>query len=228
MITLSDIAEAFKNASKQERKEFIELILPDFIENGFSKSEDFKTAVDSAIILSDQKILPRLRSVEKTTGIYSFEDFEEHEPTLPEQIKELANRLEHPLTKSTESKKIELPVIPSTTLEHKASALIEHLKEKVRPRNDAVFMNSNEIINFLKCELPEDLRIKEDIRNPRQAKKDILEKAVKLFSDSVQIIRNKSGNKVTGIALKPSVKCRYTDTCQRIELGRMDKNYSKS
>jgi hypothetical protein len=67
-------------------------------------------------------------------------------------------------------------------------------------------MNSNEIINFLKSELPEDLRLKEDIRNPRQTKKDIQEKAVKLFSDSVLIIRNKSGNKVTGIALKPSVK----------------------
>ena len=74
-------------------------------------------------------------------------------------------------------------------------------------------MNSNEVLNFLKCELPEDLRLKEDIRNPRQAKKDILEKAIKLFSNSVIIIQNKSGNKVTGIALKPSVKCRDTYSC---------------
>jgi hypothetical protein len=88
-----------------------------------------------------------------------------------------------------------------TTLELKASALIDHLKESVKPRNDAVFMNSREILTFLKNDIPEDLRLK-DIKNPRQAKKDILEKAVKLFSDSVQIIRNKSGNKVTGIALK--------------------------
>ena len=177
------------------------------------KTPDFNLAVENVIVTSDLKVLPRLRDVEKTTGIYQFEDFEEHEPTIPEQIKELANRIEQPLNKSTENIEIEVPIVPTTTLEHKASALIEHLKEKVKPRNDAVFMNSNEIINFLKCELPEDLRLKEDIRNPRQAKKDILEKAVKLFSDSVQIIRNKSGNKVTGIALKPSVKCMYTDTC---------------
>jgi hypothetical protein len=144
----------------------------------------------------------------------TYEDLKDEGITpLCDQIKELTNRIEQPLSKSTESIEIELPVIPSTTLEHKASALIEHLKEKVKPRNDAVFMNSNEIINFLKCELPEGLRIKEDIRNPRQAKKDILEKAVKLFSNSVMIIKNKSGNKVTGIALKPSVKRRYTDTC---------------
>jgi len=109
---------------------------------------------------------------------------------------------------------IELPIIiPTTSLEIKASAIVEHLKEKVRPRNDAVFMNSNEIINFLKCELPENMRLKEDARNQRQAKKDILEKAVKLFSNTIMIIKNKSGNKVTGIALRPSVKCRHTDTC---------------
>ena len=101
----------------------------------------------------------------------------------------------------------------NTSLEIKASAIVKHLKEKVQPRNNAVFMNSNEIINFLKCELPEDLRLKEGIRNPRQAKKDIIEKAVKLFSNSIMIIKNKSGNKVTGIALKPSAKRRYTDTC---------------
>lgn len=112
-----------------------------------------------------------------------------------------------------EEKVIELPIIPTTSLEIKASAIVEHLKEKVKPRNDAVFMNSNEIINFLKCELPENMRLKEDARNPRQAKKDILEKAVKLFSDTIMIIKNKSGNKVTGIALKPSVNRRYTDTC---------------
>jgi hypothetical protein len=99
-----------------------------------------------------------------------------------------------------------------TTLELKASAIVEHLKEKVKPRNDAVFMNSREILTFLKNDIEEDLRLK-DIKNPRQAKKDILEKAVKLFSDSVQIIRNKSGNKVTGIALKPSPNRTDTYAC---------------
>jgi predicted type IV restriction endonuclease len=114
--------------------------------------------------------------------------------------------------KPAEEKAPELPIIPSTTLEIKAAALVEHLKGQVKPRSGEVFLNSREIINYLKTEIPEELRLK-DIKNPRQAKKDILEKAVKLFSDTVLIIRNKSGNKVTGIALKPSVKRPYTDTC---------------
>jgi hypothetical protein len=114
--------------------------------------------------------------------------------------------------KPLESITSEIPIIPHTTLEIKAAALVEHLKEQVKPRSGEVFLNSREIINYLKTEIPEELRLK-DIKNPRQAKKDILEKAVKLFSDSVQIIRNKSGNKVTGLALKPSVKRPYTDGC---------------
>ena len=137
----------------------------------------------------------------------TYEDLKDEGITpFHDQIQELVNRIEQPLNKPADNIKIELPVIPETTLENKACALVEHLIEKVKPRNDAVFLKSNEIIEFLKNDLPENLRLKEDIRNPRQAKKDILEKAVKLFSDTVFIIKNKSGNKVTGIALKPSVK----------------------
>lgn len=145
----------------------------------------------------------------------TYEDLKDEGITpFCDQIKQLANRLEQPLNKPTESIEIELPIIlPETTLEKKACAIVEHLIEKVKPRNDAVFLKSNEIIEFLKKDLPENLRLKEDIRNPRQAKKDILEKAVKLFSDTVFIVKNKSGNKVTGIALKPSVYRKYTDTC---------------
>jgi hypothetical protein len=200
--------EDLKAYIDNEIQKGIEKALPAAVEKVLSDPENpiFIRAVENVLAISDLKILKRLYTHDKMLGLVDLdiEDEEEHEPTLPEQIKTLVNRLEQPLNNPSESIKIEVPVI-STTLEHKASALIEHLKEKVKPRNDAVFMNSKEIINFLKCELPEDLRLKEDIRNPRQAKKDILEKAVKLFSDSVQIIRNKSGNKVTGIALKPSV-----------------------
>ena len=183
-------------------EQFIELLKNPRVQVFLDKIIDNRVAqkFDSMLATSELKPVKRIGELEKVTGIYQFEEFEEHDETIPEKIKELSERLEHPCDKS-----IELPVVPETTLEHKACAIVEHLKEKVKPRNDAIFMNSNEIIKFLKCELPEDLRLKEDIRNPRQAKKDILEKAIKLFSNSVQIIRNKSGNKVTGIALKPSV-----------------------
>jgi len=94
----------------------------------------------------------------------------------------------------------------------KAYELVRHLKEEVKPRNNEVFMNSREIINYLRTTIPEELRLK-DITNPRQAKKDILERAVKMFPSIVCIVKNKSGNTVTGIALTLSAKRMYTDTC---------------
>ena len=59
------------------------------------ETPDFKNAVDTAIVLSDNKILPRLRSVEKVTGNYDFEEFEAHEPTLKEEITEMKEKLNY-------------------------------------------------------------------------------------------------------------------------------------
>ena len=200
MIRVSEISEAFRNATPEEKREFMELILPELVKN-----PEFNNYLDNQMIISDLKPIKRISELEKATGLYDFEEEEDHEPTLPERIKQLSEGLEHLLNKSPENIKLDLPIIPETSLEHKAAALVEHLKEKVKPRNNEVFLNSREIITFLKTEIPEELRLK-DIKNPRQAKKDILEKAVKLFSNSVMIVKNKSGNKVTGIALKPSMK----------------------
>src|SRR5665811_848142 len=181
----------------------------DMVKEDMDFRESIREAFDYSVATSDLKILKRLSVVETDLGHNDLADFEEdREPTIPEQIKQLSERLERPLNKSTEET-IHDFYIPHTTLDLKACELVEHLKEDVKPRNNEVFLNSREIINYLKTSIPEELRLK-DVRNPRQAKKDILEKAVKLFSDTVLIIRNKSGNKVTGLALKPLVKCRYT------------------
>jgi hypothetical protein len=206
MMNLEDLKTFIQDTVKST----VEPIIESVVRRVLAEQTPIENVVETVLATSELKVLKRLSTVETVLGLNDMAD--EDEPTIPEQIKELANRIEQPLNKSTENIEIEVPVIPSTTLELKASAIVEHLKESVKPRNDAVFMNSREILTFLKNDIPEDLRLK-DIKNPRQAKKDILEKAVKLFSDSVQIIKNKSGNKVTGIALKPSVKCRYTDTC---------------
>jgi hypothetical protein len=162
-----------------------------------------KTLTDTVELLANA--LKRISQLENTL----YAKNEDGEIIKNEDNKPILNALV-PIEKPLEDKTQELPIIPETTLEHKACAIVEHLKEKVKPRNDAVFMKSSEIIEFLKTDLPENLRLKEDVRNPRQVKKDILEKAVKLFSDTVFIIKNKSGNKVTGIALKPSGKRRDT------------------
>ena len=175
--------------------------------------ESIREAFEYSVATSDLKILKRLAVVETDLGHNDLADFEEeeHKPTIPEQIKELSYRIEQPLNKNTEET-IQDFYIPHTTLDLKAYELVRYLKEDVKPRNNEVFMNSLEIVNYMKTIIPEELRLK-DIRNPRQAKKDILERAVKIFPNIVCIVKNKSGNKVTGIALTQSAKRMYTDTC---------------
>ena len=98
----------------------------------------------------------------------------------------------------------EQPIVPETTLDLKACAIVEHLKEAVKPNEFGEFVLSTKgILSFLKTEITEDLRIKE-IRNPRQLKKDIIERAVQLFPSIVCIKTGKSGNKIKSLALKPS------------------------
>lgn len=172
---------------------------------------EVKTYFDVCLATSELKPIKRIADLETITGLNDFADFEDEEraPNLQDQIKELSCKI---CGKPQESIKIDLPIIPETTLDLKAVEIVSHLEEKVKPRHNNIFMDTKEIFHFLKNEISEDLRLK-DIRNPRQAKKDILERAVKLFSDKVFIIKNKSGNKVTGIALKPSANRMYTDTC---------------
>jgi hypothetical protein len=174
--------------------------------------ESIREAVEYSIATSDLKILKRLSVVETDLGHNDLADYEEdHVPTIPEQIKQLSERIEQPLNSITEET-IKDFYIPHTTLDLKASELVRHLKEDVEPRNNEVFLNSREIINYLKTELPPELKLK-NITNPRQAKKDILERAVKIFPNIVCIVKNKSGNKVTGLALTQSAKRKSTDTC---------------
>jgi len=176
----------------------------DLVKEDIDFRESLKEAFDYSAATSDLKILKRLSVVETDLGRNDLVDFddEEHVPTIPEQIKELLERLEQPLNKSNDSIKIELPVSPKTTLEHKASELVEHLKTNVKPRNGEVFLNSREIMTFLKNEIKEEYQMK-NIQNPRQAKKDIIEKAKKMFSDFIVLDKKKHGNKDIRIVYKP-------------------------
>lgn len=205
MITLADINEAYISASNEERQEFINLILPDLKE-----SPIFRTAVETVIVTSDLEIPSRLRAVEKVTGQWDFEG-DEHEPTLPERIEALEQRTISATERAIEEKKDDNPIIANTTLTKKASALTEYLKKKTKPNwSGKTVLENQDIYKFFREVIAEDLRWPEKMRGYRGAKKSIIERAEELFPNEVEVVRNKSGNKITGLALKPSVK--RTDT----------------
>ena len=211
LINLEDLNTYIQNQIEKALPVAIEKALPAAVERVLSDPDNpmFLNAVENVLAISDHKILKRLFEHDILLGLKEpFDNEEERSPNLPEQIKELSDRIEQPLNNTTEET-IQDFYIPHTTLDLKASELVEYLKEDVKPRNNEVFLNSREIIHYLKTFIPEELRLK-DITNPRQAKKDILERAVKMFPNIVCIVKNKSGNRVTGLALKTSAK--RTDT----------------
>lgn len=155
----------------------------------------FNTMVENAIALSELNILKRLADVEKALGLNVFSDFEEeHEITLPEQISLLAERIDNITEPIQESVK------PRTTLEQKATELVNYLKV-AEPRNKEMFLNSEETMHFMKCILPEPLRMK-DIKNPRQFKRDVIQKAKSMFP-FILLDKKKHGRRDVRIVYKP-------------------------
>lgn len=105
-------------------------------------------------------------------------------------------------------------IVPETTLDLKACAVVEHLKEAVKPNEFGVFaIDKKKLDTFLTEEISEDLRVK---KVSRQLKKDIFKRAIELFSDIVYINVSPSGNKTKTLALKPSVKRTNTNACTRL------------
>jgi hypothetical protein len=112
-----------------------------------------------------------------------------------------------------EEPKPENPLIANTTLTKKASALTYYLKNKKPSWSGKIVMESEEIYIFFKEKIEENLRWPQDLKGYRGAKKDIIQRAKELYPNDVEIVKNKSGNKITGIALKPFSKRMDTYGC---------------
>jgi hypothetical protein len=102
----------------------------------------------------------------------------------------------------------EIPIIPKTSLEHKALKLIETLRFKPRSRNGETFMDNSDLTNFLTNELPESLRSEDT--NLRRVKKRVIDKAKSLFPECIQINKSKYGRHETRIIFKESYLCKGT------------------
>lgn len=154
----------------------------------------FRTYIENILATSDLKILKRLADVETALGLSDFADFEdEQEMSIPEQISLLSERIDS-ITETAGQALIKEPAsIPTSKTEVRAFELVEKLK-KTPERNNAVFLTSREIMDFLKDDLPEEYRVNSKVKNPRQIKKDVIEKAVELYPE-VFTSKKRTGNK---------------------------------
>ena len=96
----------------------------------------------------------------------------------------------------------DIDIIPQTATEHRACELVEHLRSKVKSGKEEVFLTSRDIMNLLKNGIKDEYRVKNDVTNIRQIKKDVIEKAKKLFPANILLSKKTNGHKEVRIIFR--------------------------
>ena len=164
----------------------------------------FRMYIENILATSELKILKRLAAVETLLGLDDFSagGDEEHELTIPEQLSLLAERIDD-ITASVPREPIPEPVpILTTKTEIRAHLLVEHLKKDVQERAGSKFLSSEEIVSFLRYDIDEPYRIREG-KNIRQTKKEVLDKAAKLFPTNIFLSQKAHGRRNVRIIYRP-------------------------
>ena len=192
--------ESIVNYSREEKIQQFQILVKDP-----DVQPVFKIYVENILATSELNILKRLAALESTLGLNDFADFEdEHELTVPEQLSLLAERIDTRTEPVVQAPIVEHTSIPTSKTEIRAVELVEHL-QNTQERNNEVFMTSREIMSFLKYDLPDEYIISSKVKNPRQIKKDVLEKAVEMYPDILYLSKKRFGNKEVRIVYKPKI-----------------------
>jgi hypothetical protein len=191
--------ESIVNYSREEKvQQFLMLIKDPEVQ------PVFRLYIENILATSELKILKRLAAVETAIGLNDFSDFEDenHELTIPEQLSLLAERIDNITEPIVYQGSLREPVdIPTSKTEVRASLLVEQLKDAT-VRTGTRFLSSDEIVHFLRYDIDERYRVK-DGQNVRQVKKEVLEKAIKMFPDDVYLSKKTQGRKNVRIVHRP-------------------------
>lgn len=147
-------------------KQFLELI----------KKPEIKAVlnliVENILATSELNVLKRLAALENKLSLNDMDLGEEL--TIPEQLSILAERIDAIESVRNDTRELK----PTTITEVRAGLLVSHLKDT---GND--HLNSHEIIHFLKCKLPDNCKLNENIQNIRKVKQDVLKAAASMYTN---------------------------------------------
>jgi hypothetical protein len=201
----SDPASIISFFQNPEFRNALKGFVIDLVKEDIDFRESIREAIDYSVATSDLKILKRISTLETSLGFNDLDfDDDDHEPTIPEQIKQLSERLEQPLCRPTISIKMDSDIIPQTVTENRAHELIAHMKADIAPRNGEVFLTSREIMTYLRDGINVEYRIKKTVKNIRQVKKDVLEKAAEMFPSLVSLSKKSKGHREVRIVYRES------------------------
>ena len=207
----------------EELRVYIQNEIKKGIEKAQSDPENPLLKRVNALTEENVRLLRHISIIEGHLNIH-YADYENvcltgntYEDLKDEGITPFCDRIEQRPVSAPEKpteKKEDNPIIGNTTLTQKAKALTEYLEKKTKPNwSGKIVLENQDIYQFFREIITEDLRWPERIRGYRGAKKAIIERAQELFPDKVEVVRNKSGNKITGLALKAYVKRTDTNAC---------------
>jgi hypothetical protein len=182
-------------SSKAEKINQLQMLIKDPEVQPFFRSY-IENIVENVLATSDLCVLKRLAATETLLGVNEYSDFENEERklTIPEQLSLLAERIDN-ITESVSREPIPEPVpLLTTKTEIRAHLLVEHLKNDVQGRSGSKFLSSEEIVSFLRYDVDEPYRVREG-QNIRQTKKEVLDKAIKLFPNNVFLSQKSHGRR---------------------------------
>lgn len=208
MIALSDFTQAFKLASQADKEEFVNAIMPTIEKSPvFEKkvNEIVEAVLDESfemrLLRSDSHPVQRVFELETITGLNTFNssdeesDDEEKDQTVLSRLEALETKFSTGNFKPSESSIIDKT--PETKTELRASCLVKALEA-----SEKKYFSASEIIDFLKCKLPDSCKIDENVKNIRKVKQDVVSKAVEMFSSIVEPNRKTTGHKDIRLVLK--------------------------
>ncbi|HEY3361802.1 MAG TPA: hypothetical protein VGK06_08270 [Methanosarcina sp.] len=150
-----------------------------------------KTFIDTAIATSELKILKRLAACEALLGLDDYELNETAAPSLMQRLESIEEKVNSTGFKPP----VEPDIRPTTKTEIRAASLVDHLKETGKDH-----LTSPEIFSFLKCKLPDNCKINENIQNIRKVKQDVLNKAAAMYPN-VFLSKKSTGHREVRLVL---------------------------
>lgn len=182
MIALADITQAFRNASESDREEFLSVLIPAF-EAKVTKIVNtvLEETFDAMLATTGLRPIKRIAELEQVTGIVDYSDGEQREPTIPERIQKLEDKIDNMKVGATENPSVEIKLKSKTG--RRAMALIKALMKSKKGHLTRSMIR--EVLSNEKDEDLGDARITEDASNPRRDIIDAINTAKNLCSSVV-------------------------------------------
>ncbi len=156
---------------------------------------ELDNSFDSRLITSELRPVKRIAELETVTGLddFSIED-EDRVLNIPERIEVLEEGIRNGEFGVNVSPRIERE--PTTKTEYRATLLVKALETSGKDH-----FTANEIMNFLKCKLPDSCKIDDAVKNIRKVKQDVIRAAKEMFP-RVELNKKKTGHREVRLILK--------------------------